>query len=44
MIIQSVQMNSDSIRSGGKLVLVGDGGSAADWHPLAAELISCFIN
>ena len=44
VIIQAAQMIAESIRNGGKLLLVGNGGSAADCQPLAAEIIGRCIN
>jgi len=43
-ILKATYMAAESIRSGGKLLLAGNGGSAADCQHLAAEFIGRFIN
>jgi D-sedoheptulose 7-phosphate isomerase len=40
LLIQSAEMSADMFRSGGKLLLCGNGGSAADSQHLAAEFLS----
>jgi len=44
VIIEAACRIAESIRNGGKLLLVGNGGSAADCQHLAAEFIGRFIN
>ena len=42
-IAQAAQMIIDSYRSGGKLILFGNGGSAADAQHLAGEMVGRFL-
>lgn len=44
VILQAAGIVAESIRNGGKLMLIGNGGSAADSQHLAAEFIGRFIN
>jgi D-sedoheptulose 7-phosphate isomerase len=43
-IIDAARIVAESIRHGGKLMLIGNGGSAADSQHLAAEFVGRFIN
>lgn len=43
-IMAAARIVAESIRNGGKLMLVGNGGSAADSQHLAAEFVGRFIN
>lgn len=43
-IIEAARIVAESIRGGGKVMLIGNGGSAADSQHLAAEFIGRFIN
>ena len=42
-LIDSVGMLADSVRSGGKILLCGNGGSAADAEHIAGELMKSFL-
>jgi D-sedoheptulose 7-phosphate isomerase len=42
-IVEAASMITDCLRSGGKLLLFGNGGSAADAQHLAAEFVGRFI-
>lgn len=41
-VIETVNLIIDSLKSGGKVILFGNGGSAADAQHIAAELVSKF--
>jgi D-sedoheptulose 7-phosphate isomerase len=41
-IVQAAQMLTDSYRQGGKVLLIGNGGSAADAQHIAGELVGRF--
>src|SRR5258705_176073 len=42
-IVEAASMITDCLRSGGKLLLFGNGGSAADAQHLAAEFVGRFV-
>ena len=42
VIVKMVQMAEDTLRHGGKILLCGNGGSAADSQHIAAEFIGRF--
>lgn len=44
VILQASRIVAQSIRDGGKLMLAGNGGSAADSQHIAAEFVGRFIN
>lgn len=43
-VLKAAHLIAESMRSGGKLLLAGNGGSAADCQHLAAEFVGRFIN
>src|SRR5260370_29114223 len=42
-IVEAALLISDCLAAGGKLLLFGNGGSAADAHHLAAEFVGHFV-
>lgn len=43
LVVSAAEMIAESFKSGGKLLIVGNGGSAADAQHLAAEFVNRFV-